>query len=80
MVLLIFLSTLEELIVAMVHGESIAGAFGEFRHNALLPIIAKSLVVLLALLPYVALRRLARTMRPGELTLMLFGPRTIGLS
>lgn len=67
LILLLVLSSLEELIMALVHGQSIAAAIDEFRGAPLIRIGTKSLVMLLVLLPYVALRQLAEIMKPGEL-------------
>jgi hypothetical protein len=79
LVLLIVLSTLEELIVALVHGLSFSLTLDELRGSSLTR-VAKSVVLFLVLLPYVALRRLAEIMRPGELKHILFGQRDIEYS
>lgn len=79
LVLLIVLSTLEELIVALVHGLSFSLTMDELRGSSLTR-VAKSVVLFLVLLPYVALRRLAEIMRPGELKRILFGQRDIEYS
>lgn len=69
--LLIMLTVIEELVVARLHGHSFAATWAEYRQNPAVPLFAKSLVVLLILLPLVATREFSRTLGPGVLREML---------
>jgi hypothetical protein len=71
-ILLILLSLLEQFIDGLVHGYSIAAAVSELRRNTLGRILAQSLILLLVLLPYVALRQLSAILGPGKLKQIFF--------
>jgi hypothetical protein len=72
---LIALSALENLVVALFHDLSLAAAFAELLQNSLLHILAQSLILLLVLFPYVALRQFGATMEPGALRRLFFSTR-----
>jgi hypothetical protein len=71
----IVLSVLEELLLALAHGHSIAGTV-ELKWNFLSQILAQSLILFLVLLPYIALRQLGGIMGRGELKQIFFAART----
>ena len=71
--LLIMLTVIEELVVGRLHGHAFAATWAEFRQKSVASLIAKSLVVLLILLPLVATREFSRTLGPGVLREMLIG-------
>jgi Na+-transporting NADH:ubiquinone oxidoreductase subunit NqrD len=60
LLLLLAMSVVEELVVGKVHGRSLAEVIAEFREHAGLEILAKSLLMLLILIPLVAFRELRR--------------------
>jgi uncharacterized membrane protein YkvI len=69
--LLILLTVIEELVVGRVHGRAFVATWAEYRQNPTVPLFAKSLVVLLILLPLIATREFSRTLGPGVLREML---------
>jgi hypothetical protein len=73
--LLIVLLVLEEAVVALLHGHSPAAALSELRQSSLLRLLARSLVLLLALLPYVAYRQLDAFLGRGRLRTIFLGDR-----
>jgi hypothetical protein len=74
-VLLIALSVLEQFVDGALHGHSIATGIAEVQRNSFRRIFAQSLILLLVLLPYVALRQLSMVMGPGKLKQIFFAVR-----
>jgi hypothetical protein len=72
---LIVLSALENLTVALFHDRSLMAAFAELLKESLFRIVAQSVILLLVLSPYVALRQFGSTMEPGALRRMFFSTR-----
>jgi hypothetical protein len=68
---LVVLTIVEEAIVGLVHGRSMAEALSEFFGNALPEKLAGSFVVLLALLPLVATFEINKVLGPGVLRRIL---------
>jgi hypothetical protein len=68
---LIALWLLEHLIEALVNERSLRAALADVINIYLYQMLTRSLLVLLMLLPYVALRQVGRTMGPGGLRRML---------
>jgi hypothetical protein len=71
--LVIVLSVAEELVVGKYHGKSFAASLAEYGSRSTLHMLAKSLVLLLILLPLIAVREFSRTLGPGVLRRMLTG-------
>ena len=71
--LVIVLSVAEELVVGKYHGKSFGATLAEYQSRSILHMLAKSLVVLLVLLPLIATREFSRTLGPGVLRAMLDG-------
>ncbi len=71
--LVIVLSVAEELLVGRYHGKSFGASLAEYESQSILHMLAKSLVVLLVLLPLIATREFSRTLGPGVLRAMLAG-------
>ncbi|MBP9130288.1 MAG: hypothetical protein KBF50_08405 [Steroidobacteraceae bacterium] len=71
--LVIALSVAEELLVGRVHGKSFGATLAEFESRSMAHVLAKSLVVLLVLLPLIATREFSRTLGPGVLRGILAG-------
>ena len=71
--LVIVLSVAEDLLVGRYHGKSFGASLAEYESRSILHMLAKSLVVLLILLPLVATREFSRTLGPGVLRAMLAG-------
>ena len=69
---LIALWLLEHLVEALVNERSLMAALADVLNIYLYQMLTRSLLVLLMLLPYVALRQVGRTMGPGGLQRMLF--------
>ena len=69
--LLIMLTVIEELVVGRLHGHAFAATWAEYHRKSVASLFAKSLVVLLILLPLVATREFSRTLGPGVLRGML---------
>lgn len=65
--LVIVLSIAEELLVGRVHGKSFGATLAEFASHSIAHMLAKSLVVLLVLLPLIATREFSRSLGPGVL-------------
>jgi hypothetical protein len=75
-VFLILLTVIEKLVETWVRGQSIATAFGELHGQALVAVLAHSLILFLVLLPYVAFRQLSAILGPGEMSRIFLQPRT----
>jgi hypothetical protein len=73
--LLIVLTVLEELIVGKVHGRSFAATIAGDGQRSLLQMLAKCLLVLLILLPFIATRELSKALGPGVLKKLLLEAR-----
>ena len=71
--LVIVLSVAEELLVGRYHGKSFGASLAEYESRSILHMLAKSLLVLLVLLPLIATREFSRTLGPGVLRAMLAG-------
>jgi hypothetical protein len=71
--LVIALSVAEELLVGRYHGKSFGATLAEFESRSSVHLVAKSLVVLLILLPLIATREFSRTLGPGVLRGILAG-------
>jgi len=65
------LTVIEELVVGRLHGHAFAATWAEYRQKPVVSLFAKSLVVLLILLPLIATRELSRILGPGVLRKML---------
>jgi hypothetical protein len=71
--LVIVLSVAEELLVGRFHGRSFGATLADYESRSLVHMLAKSLVVLLILLPLIATREFSRTLGPGVLRGILAG-------
>ena len=71
--LVIVLSVVEELLVGRYHGKSFGATLAEYESRSIAHMLAKSLVVLLILLPLIATREFSRALGPGVLRAMLAG-------
>jgi hypothetical protein len=69
--LLILLTVIEELVVGLLHGHALVATWAEYRQKPVVSLVAKSLVVLLILLPLIATREFSRILGPGVLREML---------
>ena len=65
------LTVVEELVVARLHGHAFVATWAKYQQKPVAPLFAKSLVVLLILLPLVATREFSPTLGPGVLREML---------
>ncbi|HWL72216.1 MAG TPA: hypothetical protein VNS22_28070 [Geminicoccus sp.] len=75
LVLLIVLTLVEEAVVGLFHGRSIAASLGELAGPRLLETIAGIVIMLLVLFPYFALRVLNEALGDGTLARMFLGTR-----
>ena len=64
--LLILLTVIEELVVGRLHGHAFAATWAEYRQKPVVPLFAKSLVVLLILLPLIATTGIQPDPGPGR--------------
>ena len=64
---LLLLSVVEELLVGKLHGHSFSEILAEFREQSAFEQLAKSLLLLLTLVPLIAVRELSEALGPGEL-------------
>jgi len=71
LLLLVVLTVLEELIVGRVHGVGFAQTLAGYETRSLLQVLAKCLVGMLILLPFVAFKEVSRVLGPGVLRRML---------
>ena len=71
--LVIVLSVAEELLVGRYHGISFGATLADYERRSITQMLAKSLVVLLVLLPLIATREFSRTLGPGVLRGILAG-------
>jgi hypothetical protein len=72
LVLLIVMNTIEEAIVGLFHGKSIATSLGELFGPRLEETLAGYLIMLMVLLPYCAFRALEEALGEGRVTRMFF--------
>jgi hypothetical protein len=72
--LLIFLSLIEEAVVALIHGKTILAAFTELWSGKLWQILANNFIMLLILVPYLASRELNEAVE-GKLWVILLERR-----
>jgi hypothetical protein len=72
LVLLIIMNIIEEAVVGLFHGKSIAASLGELFGPRLDETLAGYLIMLLVLLPYCAFRVLGEALGEGRLTRMFF--------
>ena len=75
LVLLIVLSVIEEVVVGIVHGRTIATSLAELGDGKLPQILANSLIMLLILIPYLASKELDVALGEGRAWEMLFEHR-----
>lgn len=75
LLLLIVLSALEEAVVGLVHGRSIAATIAEVGGAKFVQILATSFIMLLILVPYIALTELDTALGDGKLREALFKNR-----
>lgn len=64
---LLLLSAAEELLVGKLHGHTMGQTLAEFQEHSALEQLAKSLLVLLTLVPLIAVRELSQALGPGVL-------------
>ena len=64
---LLVLSVAEELLVGKLHGRSFGQIVAEFQEHSALEQLARSLLLLLTLVPLIAVRELSEALGPGEL-------------
>jgi hypothetical protein len=70
-ILLIVLSVAEEIVVGLVHGHSLAQTLAGYEANSVAVLVAKSVVLLLVLLPLIATAELSKALGPGVLGRLL---------
>jgi hypothetical protein len=73
--LLIILTVIEELIVGTIHGKSPMAIVSELADGSLMEAAATSLLMVLVLLPYFAMREINSELGEGALFRMLLTPR-----
>jgi hypothetical protein len=75
LVMLFVLSAIEEVIVGMLHGRTVAASLDGFLGGTILQVIALCFVMLLILIPYLAFKEVSDAMGEGRLRQLLFEPR-----
>jgi hypothetical protein len=74
LLMLIVLTVLEELIVGMVHGKSLAAVLADLAQRSLPQVLANILVMLLVLAPFISFRELSQALGPGVAIRTLTSP------
>jgi hypothetical protein len=74
LVVLVVLTAVEEIVVGLVHGESISQAVTAIGDRPVLESMASCLLMLLVLVPLVTVTELGRVLGPGRLRQLLLGP------
>ncbi|HEY4042339.1 MAG TPA: hypothetical protein VGM32_10925 [Rhodopila sp.] len=75
LVLLVVLTIIEEVVVGLFHGQSVAASLSELTGAKLFEFLAGILITLLVLIPYCAIRVLSEELGEGRLTRMFFVDR-----
>jgi hypothetical protein len=75
LLLLVALTIIEEIVVGLIHLQSVAASLGELFGAKLEETLAGILIVLLVLIPYCAIRVLSDALGEGRLTRMFFVER-----
>jgi hypothetical protein len=70
------LTAVEEIVVGLVHGESISQAVTAIGDRPVLESMASCLLMLLVLVPLVTVTELSRVLGPGRLRELLLGARS----
>ena len=70
-ILLLVLSALEEFVVGLVHGHSLAETLASYEAHSIEVMVARSVVLLLVLLPLIATTELSKALGPGVLGRLL---------
>ena len=73
--LLVVLTVIEEIIVGKIHGRPLAAVFAELADGSLVEAAATSLLMVLVLTPYFAMRQINSELGDGVLFKMLMTPR-----
>jgi hypothetical protein len=66
-VLLLVLSAVEEFLVGLLHGHSLSQTLAVYRGHSVLEMVARSVLLLMVLLPMIATVELSRALGPGVL-------------
>jgi hypothetical protein len=75
LLLLLVLTIVEDAVVGLIHGQSIAASLAELLGPRLWETLANILIMLLVLIPYCAFRVLGEALGEGRLTRMFFVAR-----
>jgi hypothetical protein len=75
LLLLIAMTIIEEAVVGLFHGQSVAASLGDLFGPRLLETLAGYLIMLMVLIPYFAFRVLSEVLGEGRLTRMFFVAR-----
>ena len=75
MAMLLILSVVEECVVGMIHGQTIAETLGSFLGGTGLQIIATSLIMLLILIPYFAFGEFTEALGAERVREIMLAPR-----
>ncbi len=75
LILLVVLTIIEEVVVGLLHRQSVAATFSELTGARLYEFLASTAIVLLVLIPYCAIRVLAEALGEGRLLRMFFVER-----
>ena len=73
MLLLMVFTVIEEVVVGLVHGQTVAATIDELTARSWLELFAPSLVMLLVLIPMISFEEIDRDLGKGKLRQMLFG-------
>lgn len=76
LLLLVMLTVIEELIVGKAHGADFTQTLAGYEARSLLQVLAKCLIGILILLPFIAVKELSRVLGPGVMRKLLFDIRT----
>jgi hypothetical protein len=77
--MLLVLSAVEEIVVGLIHGRTVAASLADFLGGSLLQVLATSAIMLLILIPYLTFKELGEALGEGRLRQILLerhaGPR-----
>ena len=76
LLMLLALSVIEEVVVGLIHGLTIAASLADFAGGTLLQVLATCVLMLLILIPYLAFKELGEVLGEGRLRQILLDYRT----
>jgi hypothetical protein len=76
LLMLLVLSVIEEIVVGLFHGRTVAASLSDFLGGSLLQVLATSVIMLLILIPYLTFKELSEALGEGRLRQILMERHT----